>query len=86
MVNVLPKLPEQVTDISLLADALYTLENLEEEHGRAYVFEYIQQPMIGGTCHPVPEGLPKSNGSRVIGTYDKAYFKERIRELESSLH
>lgn len=86
MVDTLPNSPENVTDISLLADALFTLERLEEEHGRTYVFEYIQQPMIGGTCHPVPEGLPKSNGSRVIATYDKSYFERRIQTLGSTLH
>lgn len=79
--DALPKSPKHITDLVVLANALHTLETLEKEHGREYVFEYIQQPMIGGTCHPVPVGLPSSeNGSRVIATFDKKYFIDRLNE------
>lgn len=84
MIDALPKSPKYINDCVVLANALHTLETLEKENGREYAFEYVQQPMIGGTCHPVPIGLPSSeNGSRVIATFDKKYFMDRLNELKN---
>jgi len=81
-IEALPNSPKYVKDLSVIANALYTLELLEKETGQPYVFECIQQPMVGGTCHPVPETSPRNDscGARVIARFDKNYFKERLNE------
>lgn len=93
-IDALPDSPEYIDDKVLLANALFTLEELERRHKRPYIFEYIQQPMVGGTCHPVPSEVPydmihdRKGGSRVIDRFDKEYFRKRLYDAKrnSGMH
>lgn len=83
------KLPigiEYVKDISILVNALYELEVLEKKNGKPYVFKYIQQRMLGGTCYAVPADatIRENDDVRLLGVYDKQYIKERIDMLRKN--
>ena len=84
-INGLRKPPKYIGDVGLLANALYTLEKIEEREGIPYIFEAIQQPQIGGTCRLIPKSAVsyKDRGSILLGIYDKQDFRKRIKELRT---
>ncbi len=84
MLDVLPKSPEDIDNISILISALHKLQDLERIYGREYVFEDIQELHLGGTCRPIPRDLPQreNNSTYILGTYDKQFLIDRINFLQ----
>jgi hypothetical protein len=86
MRRTLPDSPEDIDDIDVLKEAIFTLKELEKEDGYPYVFWDILQRMLGGTCYAIPACAKPANNksSIVLDIYDQAYFEDRVNELEAS--
>lgn len=86
-INAFGTFPDEIEDVSFLKKILYTLRELKQEYGIPFVFEYIQQPMIGGTCRPIMENLPlyykRGKDIKILGRFNEAYFKKRLYELRN---
>ena len=91
-INALCRSPKYINDIVILKKALYTLETLEQETGQEYVYKYIQQPMLGGTCFPEPKHLidfskirKYSKSTILLDICDKNYLINKIEELSKDI-
>ncbi len=84
---ILRKRPEDITDIGLLERALVLIERASEITGREYVFKRFQQKGLPGAIDLLPREYElKSAVCWVIGSYDKSYFVNRIRELKGEAY
>ena len=81
MIKAIPGSPEKICDISLLADALYTLKTLEKEQGVEYIFVRIQEKHASGGCFPAPVSWEPAADCRILGKYDKKYFEDKKEEV-----
>lgn len=80
MIKALPDSPDKIHDISIIANALYTLKTLERDQGVEYVFVRIQEKHAAGGCFPAPIGWEPSGDCQILGKYDKKYFEDRKEE------
>ncbi len=84
---VLKKTPDKITDICLLEKAVASIEAASEATGREYVFKEIQQLSIGSSITLYPrEYNIQSKVNWVLGTYDKEYLLQRIKELRGEAY
>ncbi len=73
---------DTIDDLSKLVIALHELERLEEKYDKPFMYTYIQQSMLGGTCYPTPTDhyIHNTDYVCVLATYDRIYIKDKILE------